>query len=285
MPHWTLGRVHVTRIIESETPTETEFLLSAATPDALAPYANWLRPHFVDGAGRMILCIQSFVVESQGLCILVDTCVGNDKTSPRPDWHQQQWSYLADLDAAGFPRDSIDVVVCTHLHPDHVGWNTMYNDGRWVPTFPRARYLMVEHEVTRWQRARDDMIYPMMQESVAPVLDAGLVDFIETDHTITDEVRLTPTPGHTPDHVSVVLASGETDAVITGDLMHHPVQCAHPEWGSPADARQLAVETRRTFCAQQAERETLVLGSHFGGPCAGHIESQDDQWRFRVQDA
>jgi glyoxylase-like metal-dependent hydrolase (beta-lactamase superfamily II) len=242
-----------------------------ATPERLARHA-WLAPRFVTPDGRLRLLIQALVVESQGRRIVVDTCVGNDKDRTLPPLHRLSTSFLDDLKAAGFPRESIDTVVCTHLHVDHVGWNTMKVGGRWVPTFPNARYLVVRREWEHWSREDDRSMGDLLGDSVAPVFDAGLVDLVEPEHAVTSEVALEPTHGHTPGHVSVRIRSDGAEAVITGDLMHHPVQCAHPEWGSSADHdAAAAAATRRTFLAAHAGRPVLVIGTHFAGPHAGRI--------------
>jgi len=175
-------------------------------------------------------------------------------------------------------------VVCTHLHVDHVGWNTMLVDGRWVPTFPNARYLMGRIEYAHWtgQRERDDMT-AILADSVAPVWDAGLVDLVETDHRICDEVSLAPTPGHTPGHVSVRIASCGEEALITGDFMHHPCQIARPEWSSTADSDpDAARRTREAMLTGLAGTPTLVIGTHFAGRTAGRIVRDGDAFRLAV---
>ena len=173
--------------------------------------------------------------------------------------------------------------MCTHLHVDHVGWNTKWENGRWVPTFPNARYLWHRAEYEYWA-ANDDGAYgPVVQESVLPVVEAGLVDLVEPTHAVTDEVRLEPTLGHTPGHVSVHITSRGEEAVITGDLMHHPAQCAHPEWRSSADFdAEQAERTRRDFLARYADRPVLVIGTHFATPTAGRIVRDGATYRFAV---
>jgi len=191
--------------------------------------------------------------------------------------------FLEDLRAAGVAPEAVDVVICTHLHVDHVGWNTRLADGRWVPTFPRARYLFARREWEHWTSEEEDGTKRILADSVAPVLDAGLAELVEMDHRVSDGIWLEPTPGHTPGHVSVRLHADGADAVITGDLMHHPVQVAEPAWQSafdtdPAQARA----TRRAFCARYADRPVDVLGTHFHHPTAGRIVSHRDAWRFVV---
>jgi glyoxylase-like metal-dependent hydrolase (beta-lactamase superfamily II) len=231
----------------------------------------------------MVMSVHALLVESEGRRILVDTCVGNDKERSIPGWDRRQGPFLDDLEEAGFAPDSIDTVLCTHLHIDHVGWNTRLEDGRWVPTFPRARYLFARDEYEWWVANDDEAYGPVIQDSVRPVFDAGLVDLVDPAHVVTEEVRLEPTPGHTPGHVSVHIASRGEEAVITGDLMHHPVQCAHPEWGSSADVDpEAALRTRRAFLERYADRPVLVVGTHFAAPTAGHLVRDGGSWRLEV---
>ena len=233
---WTVGDVTVTKVVELEVTGGSRFILPQATREAILPIA-WLRPHFADAEGRLRMSIHAFVIETPSRRIVVDTCLGNDKQGRRiPRWNNLHGPFLADLAAAGYPRESIDTVLCTHLHVDHVGWNTMLVDGRWVPTFPQARYLMGRIEHRHWTGPHDrDDIRTVFADSVQPVYDAGLVDLVETDHRITEEVSLIPSFGHTPGHVSVRIVSRGEQALITGDFLHHPCQIAHPEWSSTAD--------------------------------------------------
>jgi glyoxylase-like metal-dependent hydrolase (beta-lactamase superfamily II) len=279
---WKIGEVSVTPVIELEMPTSADFILPDATPENLARHP-WLRPHFVDDEGQLLMIVQALLVESRGRKIIVDTCIGNDKVRPIPDWNRMNNPFLADLAMAGFPREEVDLVVCTHLHVDHVGWNTMLVDDHWVPTFPNARYVVARPEWDYWREEDDQFFGDVLGDSVRPIFDAGLVDLVDVDHRLTEEVRLDPTPGHTPGHCSVIISSGSDEAVITGDLMHHPSQCAHPEWASSADVdANRARQTRRMFLARYAGSPVLVIGTHWGRPTAGHIVRDGDAWRFVV---
>jgi glyoxylase-like metal-dependent hydrolase (beta-lactamase superfamily II) len=204
---WRIGRVTVTKIVELEVTGGSRFILPQATYEEILPI-GWLQPHFADERGRLKMSIHALVVETPDRRIIVDTCLGNDKQNRRiPTWNNLQGPFLADLAAAGFPRESIDTVLCTHLHIDHVCWNTRLLDGRWQPTFPNARYLFGRVELAHWSATRDADERQILVDSVQPVIDAGLADPVECDHVITSEVRLEPTPGHTPGHVSVRVAS------------------------------------------------------------------------------
>src|SRR5258707_2287060 len=236
MSKWRIGAVTVSKIVELELGGGTRFILPQATPETVQPIA-WLRPNFVDENGKVRMAVQALVVETPTRRIIVDTCLGNDKENrPIPRWNKLQGPFLADLAAAGYPRETIDTVLCTHLHVDHVGWNTMLVDGKWVPTFPRARYLMGRVEFAHWQgqHERDDMA-AIFADSLRPAHDARLVDLVETDHRGSDEISLVPTIGHTPGHVSVLIRSQGGPARITADFMHHPSQTARPHWSSPPD--------------------------------------------------
>ncbi len=283
MNRWEIGDVRITRFVEMETLSKGTFVLPDATLENILRAGEWLRPHFADESGRVRMSIHAYLVEAAGQRIIVDTCLGNDKQRSFPGWNMLQTSFLADLERGGFPRDSIDLVLCTHLHVDHVGWNTMLVDGRWVPTFTRARYLIGRKEWAHWSVQEDKFVRDPIEDSVRPVVDAGLADLVEDTHQITSEIWLEPTPGHTPGHVSVHISSRGEEAVITGDLMHHPVQCEHPEWNCGFDSdHELARKTRREFLSRYADRPVLVLGTHFATPSAGHIIKHGDGWRFRV---
>ena len=293
MKRWQVGRVRVTQVIElGPMPTSPKFFFKDPPPDLVARH-GWLKPHFANDDGKLLASIHCFVVESAGRRIVVDTCVGNDKKRSSPAWNALNGPFLQHLTDAGFAPESIDTVLCTHLHVDHVGWNTRWVGARWVPTFANARYLFARKEWEHWAaeaRAReaagrgggapDDVL----GDSVRPILDAGLAELVDTDHRLTDEVGLEPTPGHTPGHVSVRIESAGQRAGITGDLMHHPIQCAEPDrlGNFDHDAEQ-ARATRRYFLACCARDRTLVFGTHFAPPTAGHVVAADGAWRFDAQ--
>jgi glyoxylase-like metal-dependent hydrolase (beta-lactamase superfamily II) len=274
--------VTITKLTEIEVASKATWILPDLTAENLATI-SWVRPHFAKADGEVIMSIHALVIESQGRRIIVDTCVGNDKTLNLPNWNKRQGPFLADLAAAGFAPDSIDTVLCTHLHVDHVGWNTKLENGKWVPTFPNARYLWNRAEYEHWSKTEQSDYGSVVQESVLPVYEAGRVDLVTPDHVVTSEVRLEPTHGHTPGHVSVHVSSRGEEAVITGDLMHHPAQCAHPEWRSSADSDGAAAEqTRRDFLARYADRPVLIIGTHFATPTAGKIVKDGAAYRFAV---
>jgi glyoxylase-like metal-dependent hydrolase (beta-lactamase superfamily II) len=225
------------------------------------------------------------MVEAPGRRIIVDTCLGNDKKDRRiPTWNDRHGRFLEDLAAAGFPSETIDTVLCTHLHVDHVGWNTMLVDGQWVPTFPKARYLFGRVEYEHWstQTERPDML-PVFADSIRPIFARGLADLVECDHQICPELQLMPSTGHTPGHTSVLISSNGKRAMITGDFAHHPCQMAHPEWSSTADYDPVAAEaTRRRIFGALAGDPVLVIGTHFAGPTAGHVVRDGEAFKLVV---
>jgi glyoxylase-like metal-dependent hydrolase (beta-lactamase superfamily II) len=177
----------------------------------------------------------------------------------------------------------VDIVLCTHLHVDHGGWNTMLEGGKWVPTFPKARYLIGKREWDFWANEDDEDNAPVLADSVQPVFDAGLADLVADDHVVCEEVRLRPTPGHTPGHVSIVIFSKGESAVITGDLMHHPCQMARTDWRSAFDTDgDMAEKTRHAFLAEMADGPTLVIGTHFATPAAGLVKRDGEAYRLEV---
>lgn len=281
---WRIGDVTVTKVVELEATGGSRFLLPQATPEVIREI-KWLYPHFADENGRLRMSIHSLVVECGGQRIIVDTCLGNHKQHRKiPHWNDRDGPFLADLAAAGFPPESIDTVLCTHLHVDHVGWNTKLVDGKWVPTFPNATYLMGRQEYDHWLSAttREDMKF-VMGDSVIPIVEAGRAQLVDADHRISPEISLVPTVGHTPGHVSVLIESKGESALITGDFMHHPCQIAHPEWDTTADSdKEQGIRTRRIMFERLAGTPCLVIGTHFAGATAGKIRRDGDTYRLEV---
>jgi len=269
---WQIGDIKVTRVVEMEVVGGSRFILPDATRDACLPY-SWMQPHFMDDSGNLVMSIHALVIEVGERRIIVDTCIGNDKERSIPNWSNLQTNFLKDMENIGYPVESIDTVLCTHLHVDHVGWNTRLVNGEWVPTFENARYLIGEDEWTYWDTNEDPTSYGnVMDDSVRPVIDAGLVDLVSTSETIAPGIRLESTPGHTPGHVSVLLESRGEEAVITGDCIHHPCQITRTDWCSSADYdKDQGRATREKFLERLVETNVLVIGTHFATPTAGHI--------------
>ena len=275
---WQVGDVKVTRVVEQVAPLAPEALIAHVVPERLAEHASWLKPHFMNEAGEILLSIHALVVESSGKTIVVDTCMGNDRPLPM-GMGPLSTNFLIDLETV-VKREQVDYVMCTHLHFDHIGWNTMLVDGEYVPTFPNAKYLFGREEYEHWAAASEDVNIDLAY-GVKPIVDAGMQVLVESQHAITDEVSLEPTPGHTPGHVSVKIESKGQRAVITGDMVHHPVQLAEPGWSSHPDSQpERATQTRKDFVARYGDTDVLVIGTHFAGATAGKIVKTGDSCRF-----
>ena len=280
-----LGRIELTRVLESLTPTSPRFLFPGIAPQDFAPYLPWLAPHFyVPADDRFPMSIQAFIVRTPHYTILVDTCVGNDKKRGNPLWNLQQTPFLERLKAAGVTPGQVDFVLCTHLHVDHVGWNTSLVNGRWEPTFPNARYVFNQGEYDFWSKTTDEEQAETFRDSVLPILEAGKAELVSGAHEITAGVVLEPTPGHTPGHCSVHLGGGGgAEAVITGDMMHHPLQLLQPERCSRfAWDPALARATRRAFLERYAERDVRIVGTHFAPPTHGRVVGHQDAFRLET---
>jgi glyoxylase-like metal-dependent hydrolase (beta-lactamase superfamily II) len=284
--HWQIGGVTVARIVEVNAWQDPiTMLLPDAPPDYMLQF-KWLQPHFATPEGKMIISFQCFVLSSRGRNVMIDTCIGADREREFPVFTNMQTTFLEDLAFAGFPRETITDVLCTHLHFDHVGWNTRKINGKWVPTFPQARYYFGRREWAHWKHLRETNGYHHMEhlkDAIDPVMEAGLVELIDPDFQLTDEVSLIPTPGHTPGHVSVLIRSQGQSAVITGDLMHNPIQIAVPATEARFDMdKAQAARTREEFVKRFNDTDTLVIGSHFSDPTSGHIVPDGAAWKLKV---
>ncbi|MEC7419206.1 MAG: MBL fold metallo-hydrolase [Pseudomonadota bacterium] len=278
MLSWQIGDVRVTQVVELTTASLGPHLLPQAKPE-LMQAIPWMAP-FLDERGHIVLSIHALVIESADHTIVVDTCIGNDKPRTYPKWNLMQGDFLARFAAAGFTTEQVDTVLCTHMHVDHVGWNTRWVDGRWQPTFPRARYLFAEDEWHHWRQEAQEY-GPVIEDSVQPIFDAGQAVIVAQQHQVTDEVSLQPTPGHTPGHVSVRIQSRGEVAIITGDMIHHPCQIAHPQWSTLADTDPCAAaQTRGDFLQRYGDQPVLVIGTHFAAPTAGHIVKDGNSYRL-----
>jgi len=277
---WQVGAVRITRIQELEAPG-MRFIVPQATIENLAEI-SWLTPFLADN-GDAVGSVHALVLEVAARRMIVDTCIGNDKERRIPSWHRRQGPFLTQLTEVGYPPESFDTVICTHLHTDHVGWNTRLVEDQWVPTFPRARYLVARPEWEHWSQSEEHWTRIVMADSVRPLFEASLVDLVEVQHEVHETIRFEPTPGHTPGHVSVHIASQGEAAVITGDLVHHPCQFARPDWGSSADADPAQADrTRKAFMTRYADTPTLIIGTHFAGPTAGWLIRDGEAYRLAV---
>lgn len=282
-----LGDVSVERLVEQEGPIfEPLEFFPSLTREVLDANRAWLEPTYIDPAtGKMILCVQSYLVRTPHHTILVDSCVGNHKSRPsRPMWDMMTGDrYEKSLASAGLGVGDIDFVMCTHLHVDHVGWNTRLENGRWVPTFPNARYLFADRELDFWraQEIKDPTSCPWITDSVLPVVAAGRAEVVKSDHCLDDLVRLVPTPGHTIDHFSVHVGAAGKDAFITGDMIHSPLQALYPELGMRTDYdSKLVGQTRRRIFERFCDEPTLMCVAHFGSPSVGRFRRRGEAFSF-----
>jgi glyoxylase-like metal-dependent hydrolase (beta-lactamase superfamily II) len=272
---WQVGDVQVVRVEERIHGVIRDTLVPGITDAQLAEHAEWVAPFF-SRSGRLLLSVHTFLVRDGERTILIDTCAGVEPARPLPG----DPAFLERLEAAiNGGLEAVDTVLCTHLHFDHVGWNTRRVGGRRVPTFPNARYLFARVELDALEADDHASVH---ESSIAPLIDAGLVDLVETDHVLTPALRLIPTPGHTPGHVSVAIESRGQRAVVTGDVMHTPLQVALPELtASPFDADPAhATETRKRFLDAHEETDCLLFGTHFPPPTAGYVRGSGNQRRF-----
>jgi glyoxylase-like metal-dependent hydrolase (beta-lactamase superfamily II) len=263
------------RIVEQETTfLPAREMFPELTPEMLASERGALQAaRALDAQDTLILCFQSYVVKTPDHTILIDSCIGNDKPRARPAWNMKtDGAYMRMLAAAGVSVDDIDVVMCTHLHTDHVGWNTRLDNGLWVPTFPNARYVFAQREYDYWVAQNAKAEVPPFVDSVLPVVEAKRADIVSDEFSIGDHIRLLATPGHTPGHVAVAVGKGRDEAVFSGDLMHSPLQLGHPELSPKfdVDPAQAAV-TRRAFLERYCDTATLCCTAHFPSPSVGRI--------------
>ncbi|CAJ1501152.1 MBL fold metallo-hydrolase [[Mycobacterium] kokjensenii] len=274
MQTWTVGDVRIHAITQAVIPIPP----SRMFVDPPAPFPG--PPDYADAAGNILMAIQSYLIASAAACVLVDTCFAASFLSARnmPDRFEES------LAATGFRPEDVDAVVCTHLHRDHAGRNTVERAGRWVPTFPNADYLMTAAEHAHWGRCTgEDRVAP---ECVAPLEQHGRLRLVAPDHRVTDQIRLVPTAGHTSGHVSVRIESAGAVAYISGDVVHHPAQIAAPEIGALPDADPGAARASRTELLRRVSTErALLLGSHFAAPSGGYIDDAGEgaEWQPLVE--
>jgi glyoxylase-like metal-dependent hydrolase (beta-lactamase superfamily II) len=286
-----IGEFEVRRIVEFEGPfISPEDFFPDFNPEVLRANPDLTGPRLIDpDSGRLVFSFHSFVVRTPRHTILIDSCLGNDKERPaRPQFHRMRTSFLADLAAAGVRPEEVDYVMCTHLHWDHVGWNTRLVDGSWVPTFPKARYIMARREFEHWQgvhrRGEDTPHRTAFEDSVLPVVHTGQVQLVDEDFAMEDGLWFESAPGHTPGNIVIHARSRDDRAVFTGDIVHHQLQLAKPEWSTRACSdMELSRRTRTRLIEEHAERGTLLLPAHFPAPTAGRIVRHNGDYRYRFE--
>ena len=258
------------------------------SPALLTEEPEWTAPEFYNGADQtIVVAMQSFLLKTRHHTILIDTCVGNDKARNNPHFDRLRLPWLETLAAAGTRPEDVDFVLCTHMHVDHVGWNTRLENGRWVPTFPKARYVFAKREWEHWERmSRENQLQrtgDYIADSVLPIVEAGRADMVATDHEIEDGIRLDHLPGHTPGLVGIHVDRAGGEAIFCGDMMHHPIQVARPGMSTNFDTDQKqAAETRQRFLERTAGTNILVVPAHFPGATSGHVHAEGaGRYRFK----
>jgi glyoxylase-like metal-dependent hydrolase (beta-lactamase superfamily II) len=284
-----LGNLTVKKVFESGGGLPFRMALPDTSADDLAALRSWYWSDelSVDPAAAMFnISIHSYVLQIDGRNILIDTCNGNDKSRSVPFADKLQTPYLANLAAAGLQPQDVDLVLCTHLHCDHVGWNTRLQDGRWVPTFPKARYLFSRRDYAFFSTQQHEALHrEAFEDSVLPIVEAGLADMVENDavvhREIGDGIWLEDAPGHSPGACVINAKRHGSPALFTGDAFHHPIQLVRPELQFFADEDAvLAVATRRRLMESHADRDTVIFPAHFGGASAGRIKREGSAFRF-----
>ena len=282
------GAIKVDRVVDMENvalPTLRGF--PALDREMLAIFARQLGPRFVDpDTLDLLISFHTYVIRQGDRVVLVDTCIGDDKDRPkRADWHRRQGGFLARLAAIGIQPEDVNVVMCTHLHADHVGWNTRLVNGTWIPTFPNARYLMAEVEYEHLKRQTallgPGAFHGCHADSVLPVIEHGQAEMVSTSHRVEAGIYTEPVPGHTPGSVLIHLEDGGDHGICTGDLIHHPFQLSCPGMHtSYCHDPELAASQRIAFCEKYADTPTRVLTAHFPDPSAGRIHRHHGSYRF-----
>ncbi len=281
-----IGEAEIRRVEELQVRRPVAGL--QAPPALVAANIGWLAPDFIDPADdSFALVFQTWVLRTAGLTVVVDPCTGNGRNLPvLPFFHQLDTPFLERFEATGVRPDQVDVVFCTHLHCDHCGWNTQMRDGRWVPTFPNARYLFVRREVERWDPARAghnavDYNVGVFEASVAPIIDAGLADLVENRHVVSPQLTIEPAWGHTNGHSALHLVSGGEALWFTGDVFHHPLEIldtsVHLDGGD--DPAQAAL-TRNRLLGAIADEEAIMLPAHFPAPHGGRVVRKGEAFGF-----
>lgn len=265
--------VEIAYVEELTLPTSVRWMLEGVDRAAADAAAGWMRPHYQNADGYLMQSIHTLVVRTPEQVVLVDTGVGNGKERGGgiPAFNQLDTPFLERLAEAGVAPGDVDLVLCTHMHTDHVGWDTHLEGGRWVPTFPNARHLFVEREWTHWHEVAGEAeaAARLLADSITPVEEAGLVDLVPADHQVSEWIRLVPSHGHSPGHVTVEVSAGGRTAALIGDVMHSPLQAAFPDIKPPLDREQAApAAARRAVLERYADTETLVLGAHWPWPPA-----------------
>jgi len=289
----TLGRMTVQKVLEMESGPPMPLILPGITAKDLERLAVWYRDETLGPTpeqSAFMMSMHSYVLQLDGLTVLVDACNGDHKRRSIPDVDRVETPFLANLSRLGLTTDDIDLVLCTHLHFDHVGWNTRLADGKWVPTFANARYLFSRRDFEHFgkQKLEDDHLRAF-RDSVLPVYEAGRAELIEESlvvhREIGDGIWLEPAFGHSPGNFSVLAECGGERAIFWGDVVHHPVQLIRPELTMSFDSNpEMARETRLRTIARAAEEALVCFPAHFRDPSAGRVLRDRGAYCYRFLD-
>lgn len=275
------NRLKIKRVIETIDHGNLP-LIPEATPENLKKI-SWLDDKFLSDKQELEIVVQLFVIESNNKIIIIDTCIGNHKDLTYKPWANRQSMFLDKIREAGVDQTKVDYVVCTHIHLDHVGWNTTKVNNVWETTFPNASYIFSEKEFQHAKKFENKLHGNIIEESINPVIRRGQATFINPPYSIDNNITIIPTPGHTPGHVSVVINYDHLNIIITGDTIHHPCQIACPEWNSYYEFDQdLSIKTRRRILEKNAGQNSMIIGSHFPGSSFGKIIKDGDKYTFDI---
>jgi len=280
-----VGDMTIHRIVEQEVGTRPAFqFLAGLEPELLEENRHWLEPiALLTGTNDFVFCFQSYVVKTPHHNVLIDSCIGNHKSRPlRAGWHlKNDDHYMNALAKANLRVEDIDYVMCTHLHTDHVGWNTKLENGKWMPTFPNARYLISKNELDYWTYQHAKTPIDAFSDSVLPIIEQNKADLVSSSHVLSEHMRLLPTPGHTIDHFAVVLGKGVDQKVMTGDLIHSPLQARYPNLCASVDYdHPQATKTRIDFLERFCDSQSLCCTAHFPAPSVGRLSRWGKGYRF-----
>ncbi|MDC0073638.1 MBL fold metallo-hydrolase [Alphaproteobacteria bacterium] len=272
-----IGNVFVTKITEYLDKLDPNFVLPDYSPDIFDKNYDWLFPNYIDLIQKKLnFSFHSSLLVTDKYNILIDTCVGNNKNRPLENWHQRNSNaYLNALKLNNIDVNKIDYVMCTHLHADHVGWNTKLQNNKWVPTFPNAKYIFSKIDYNFFNNVREnEQGYQSMIDSVKPIVDSGKSIIVDYDYEINNEIKLIHTPGHTPGHYCVSIESGSEKGIVSGDVIHHPIQIIHPEWKTNfCNNPEESSSSRIKFVDSVTDRDIKIIPAHFASPTIGHIKS------------
>jgi glyoxylase-like metal-dependent hydrolase (beta-lactamase superfamily II) len=284
MDRFHVGDAEIRRIEEMRTRLPVEVLADQAFIDA---NSDWLKPDFVESDDHISLVFQSWIIRVDDLVVVVDPCTGNGRSRPNLAFFDNlQTDFIERFERDGVDPARVDLVFCTHLHCDHCGWNTRLRDGRWVPTFPNARYLFGRREFDRWDPSQpgyqpaehNEGVY---EDSIQPIVDAGLAELIEDNHRLSPSLSSKPSRGHTVGHLALGLSSAGEDAWFTGDAVHHPIQLARPDASLGGDENpKEAAAFRRVIADHLSTTGALMIPAHFAGPHVGHVRRRDGRILF-----